>query len=216
MSELYEQLAIYGAAGVSTAELLAFSLGQKREQKKMLTLVSELLKTHGVRWLRNASVDELQQMAGLTPVQAARLHAISELVNRFAILETETRIVIKQPDDVADLLRPLMAHLDHEEFRVLVLDVRNQVVANIVLYKGTVDACDIRCAEVLKQAVVRNCPRIIVAHNHPGGSAHASTQDLVMTKQLIEAGNLLGIEVLDHIIIGNPLCTSVMTYLREG
>ena len=209
MGELHEEIATYGTNGVSTAELLAFSLGQKRGQEKMLTLVSMMLKTHGGKWLRNASVDELQQTAGLTLVQAARLHAICALVSRFAILETETHTVIKQPDDVANLLRPLMAHLDHEEFRVLVLDTRNQVVTNIVLY-------NIRCAEVIKQAVVRNCPKIIVAHNHPGGSAYPSQSDLDMTKQLVEAGKLLDVEVLDHIIIGNPQYTSIMTLLREG
>src|SRR5438309_1450520 len=96
-----------------------------------------------------------------------------------------------------------MAHLDHEQFRVIVLDIKNRIIANQVLYQGTISSAAIRIAEVFRSAVTRKAAHIIVCHNHPSGSIEPSPEDLSITSQMVEAGNLLDIEVLDHIIIGN-------------
>lgn len=209
MEQLHEQLACYGSNELSTAQLLALALGQK----EALERVAQVLATHGVRWLRNASVQELR-LIGFTMVQATRLHAVCEITKRFAILEPETHVKIKSNNDAENLLRPLMAHLDHEEMRVLVLDSKNRVMTNMLIYSGTVNSCDVRCAEILRHAIVRNCPGIILAHNHPSGDPCPSQEDLVLTKQLMEAGRLLDVEVLDHIIIGHPHSISLMSYLK--
>jgi len=102
-----------------------------------------------------------------------------------------------------------MSHLDHEEFRALVLDTKNRVVANTPLYRGTVNNSVLRASEVFRQAVVRNCPGILVAHNHPSSDPSSSPEDIEVTRQLVEAGKVLDIDLLDHIIVGNPRFTSL-------
>ena len=98
-----------------------------------------------------------------------------------------------------------MALLDHEEMRVLSLDTKNQVVSNQRLYQGTANSAALRGAEVFRTAVARNCPAIILCHNHPSGDPTASPEDIQTTEQLVEAGRVLDIELLDHIIIGKNL-----------
>lgn len=200
---LHEHLAHYGTDELSTEQLLAFALESKRGQRKALELASRILATHGAKWLRNACAQELEQ-AGFTKVQAARLVAICELTKRLVTCSSQEHPKIESADDIATLLRPLMAHLPYEEFRVLLLDAKLRVIHNIALYKGTIDSCSIRSAEILRQACIRNCQRMIVAHNHPSGDPSASPEDVNQTKKLVEAGKLLDVEVLDHIIIGNP------------
>lgn len=109
---------------------------------------------------------------------------------------------ICSPRDAANFVIPEMAYLDHEEMQVLVLDTKNCVIANILLYKGTVNSSVVRTAEVFNHAVTRNCPGIIVFHNHPSGSVEPSKEDLEVTKQLVKAGKLFEIDLIDHIIIG--------------
>ena len=215
MKWVREHLQSDGTETLSTEDLLAFTLMGGREQKQAVGVVQKLLDRYGIRWLRNASVDELHHTAGLTVAQASRMKAVCELTSRFAMMESgAARIQIRCAEDAAMLLRPLMAHLDHEEFRVLVLDAKNYVVANILLYIGTVDTTSLRIAEIFRPAVVRNCPKVIAAHNHPSSDPGASPEDLAVTKRLQEAGKLLEVELLDHIIIGNPTYVSLMAQLQ--
>jgi len=202
MKRVREQLRSYGAKTLSTAELLALVLF-KGKKKDAVPLAYTLLETYGTKGLRNSAFDGLCREAGLSPTQAERLHALCELAQRFAVADPEERIQIVTPDDVAALLRPSMAHLDHEELRVLVLDTKNHVVANILLYTGTVNGTLLRAAEIFRQAIVRNCPKVIVCHNHPGGESTPSPEDCEVTMQLVEAGRVLDIELLDHIIVSS-------------
>lgn len=214
MKWIREQFQCYGANSIATSELLAFLLTDGMEQKDALALACRLLDTYGVKGLRNASVDELHQMVGLTMDQAMRLKAVCELTNRFAMLDSEVQVQIKSVDDVVALLRPLMAHIDHEEFRVLVLNTKNIVVANTVLYVGTVNGALLRVAEIYRQAIIRNCPRVILAHSHPSGDPTPSDEDMDTTLQLVEAGKLLDIELLEHIIIGHTDYVSLKERLQ--
>jgi DNA repair protein RadC len=95
-----------------------------------------------------------------------------------------------------------MELLDHEELRVLLLDTKNQVVGNLLLYQGTINSSVLRVAEIFRPAVARKCPNIIVCHNHPSGDPTPSPEDLTVTEQLVQAGKFLDIDVLDHLIIG--------------
>src|SRR5207249_1336242 len=102
------------------------------------------------------------------------------------------------------LLMPDMAFLDHEEMRGLYLDTKNTVVANLQLYKGTVNCSVLRAAEIYKPALTRNLPHLLLCHNHPSGDPTPSPEDIEVTKQLVEAGKLLEIDLVDHLIIGSP------------
>jgi DNA repair protein RadC len=107
-----------------------------------------------------------------------------------------------------------MAHLDHEQMRILVLDSKNQVVENINRYRGTVNSSVLRAAEVFRSAVIRNCPGVIVCHNHPSGDPTPSPEDLAVTEQLVAAGRVLDIELVDHLIIGQQRFVSLKERLR--
>jgi DNA repair protein RadC len=191
----------------STAELLAYLLSNGRVRDP-LVVACKLLHTYGVKRLRNAAVAELCS-DGLSRSQAQRLSVICELAQRLALVDPDEHPCIVSADNAAAILRPLMLHLDHEEFRVLVLDTKHRVIANVLLYTGTVSSSNLRVAEVFRPAIVRNSPNILVAHNHPSGDPSPSQEDYEVSRQLVEAGRVLDIEVLDHLVIGNPRYTSL-------
>ena len=208
MKRLREQLQMYGAKTLSTAELIALVLSSASAQGDPLATASKLLDTYGVGGLKNIDENQLAS-AGLTKARARLFKVVCELAVRLSLSDPGEHQQIVSPNDAAALLQPFMAHLDHEELRVLVLDTKNRVVANIQLYQGTVNSSVLRASEIFRQAIVRNCPGIIVAHNHPNSDPTPSPEDIEVTKQLLEAGRLLDIELLDHIIIGNPRFTSL-------
>lgn len=212
MNYLREHLQMYGAAGLSTPDLLAFTLTHRTEPQ-MPARLAQLLQQYGVRWLRRATLPELEA-AGLTRSQAERLMTTCELTRRLAILEAEPLPQIKTPYDAVALLRPLMEDQTQEVFRVLVLDTKNRVVENLELYRGTVNCHIARMAEVLKPAIIRHCPAILVAHLHPSGDPEPSPDDMTSTSNLVQAGKLLDIEVVDHLILGHGTYTSLRTTMR--
>jgi DNA repair protein RadC len=161
------------------------------------------METYGLHGLKTVDVHELTN-EGLSSAKAALLSAVCELAIRLSLPGPGEHIQIRMPADAATLLRPMMAHLDHEEFRVLVLNTKNYVVANILLYQGTLNSSTVRIAEILRHAIVRKCPNLIVAHNHPSLDPEPSPEDYDMTKQLVEATRLLDLELLDHLVIGDP------------
>jgi len=214
MERLKQQLHMYGASTLSMAELLAYLLSNGRVRHDPLAVVCKLLNTYDVKRLRNAAIAELC-LDGLSQTQAQRLSVICELAQRLALVDPGEHPRIVSADDAAAILRPLMVHLEHEEFRVLVLDTKHGVIANVLLYTGTVSSSNLRFAEVFRSAIVRNSPNILVAHNHPSGDSSPSPEDYEVSRQLVEAGRVLDIEVLDHLIIGNPRYVSLFSPLGE-
>jgi len=214
MERLKQQLHMYGASTLSMAELLAYLLSNGRVRHDPLAVVCKLLNTYDVKRLRNAAIAELCR-DGLSQTQAQRLSVICELAQRLALVDPGEHPRIVSADDAAAILRPLMVHLEHEEFRVLVLDTKHGVIANVLLYTGTVSSSNLRFAEVFRSAIVRNSPNILVAHNHPSGDSSPSPEDYEVSRQLVEAGRVLDIEVLDHLIIGNPRYVSLFSLLGE-
>ncbi len=208
MKRLKQQLQMYGTSMLSTAELLAYLLANGATKSDPLEVACRLLNSYGLKRLRNAEIAELCR-DGLSPAQAQRLTVLCELAHRFALVDPDEHPCIVSADDAAAILRPLMMHLEHEEFRVLVLDTKHHVVANILLYTGTVASSVLRTAEIFRPAIARNSPSILVAHNHPSGDPGASSEDYEVTRQLVEAGKVLDIEVLDHLVIGNPRYVSL-------
>jgi DNA repair protein RadC len=134
-----------------------------------------------------------------------QLKAVLELARRLTLPAPErSRITCVQ--DAAKLLLPEMAHLDHEELRVLVLDSKNGILANVRLYQGTLNSSVLRVAAIYRPAGQRNASGFLLAHNHPSGLVDPSPDDLAVTQQLVEAGKALDIELVDHLIIGNQRC----------
>lgn len=162
----------------------------------------------------SAGFHELSNEYGLGMAKTAQLKAALEIGKRLNMLQPDKKYQIKSADDVANLVKMEMMYLDHEELHVLLLDTKNQVVDYIKRYKGTVNSSVLRSAEIFRPAVVRNCPNVIVCHNHPSGDPTPSPEDIDVTQQLVEAGKVLDIELLDHIVIGNPRYASLKERLR--
>ena len=136
------------------------------------------------------------------------LSVLGELAVRYGVETQPERAAdlptISSPEDVKRLVQPEMANLAQEQLRVLLLNTRNDVVGQRVIYQGDIQSITIRAAEVFRSAILEVVPCIIVCHNHPSGSAEPSPEDVSLTKKLMEAGELLGIKLLDHVVIGNP------------
>lgn len=205
-----ERLARVGEGALSTTELVAIILRTGVGGESVLDVAQRLLVTYdGLPGLARASFAELRAEHGLGNAKTAQLKAALELGRRMLLATPEDRLVIRSPSDVAQLLMAEMSHLAQENFRVLYLDTRNRLLGSETIYVGSLNASHIRVAEVYRDAVKRNCAAIIVAHNHPSGDPSPSPEDVDVTRQLIDAGNLLNIELLDHLIIGQQRFVSM-------
>lgn len=205
-----ERLARSGEAALSTTELLAIILRTGVGGESSLAMARRLLSTYdGLPGLARASFSELRAERGLGNAKTAQLKAALELGRRMLLATPEERFIIRSPSDVAQLLMAEMSHLEQEHFRVLHLDTRNRLLGSETVYIGSLNASHIRVAEIFRDAVKRNCAAVIVAHNHPSGDPSPSHEDVAVTRQLIDAGDLLGIEVLDHLVIGQQRFVSL-------
>jgi len=199
-----ERLLREGAQSLTDAELLAILLRTGTSAGTVLDLATVVL-THfnGLRGLVHASVEELGEIKGVGPAKAAQIKAALELGKRVATNTPEERAVIKTPEDAAGLVMEEMRHLDREHFRVLLLNAKNQVIGQEVISIGTLNSSTVHPRELFKNAIKRSAAAIILIHNHPSGDPSPSREDIEVTRRLIEVGHIIGIEVLDHLIIGD-------------
>ena len=198
-----ERLERYGASALSASELLAIILRTGLPGENVVDLSMRLLRDFGgLAALVAADLNELYRAHGLGPAKAMQLKAALEIANRLAALGPEQLPQITQPLDVARLLMLEMTFLAQEQLRVLCLDTKNHVIAQQTVYQGTINSSAVRAAEVFRPAITRACLSIVVVHNHPSGDPTPSAEDIRTTEQLRKAGELLDIELLDHIIIG--------------
>lgn len=205
-----ERLARAGEGALSTAELLAIILRTGTGGENALALASRLLaRYNGLPGLARASFAELEAERGMGTAKTAQLKAALELGRRMLLASPEDRFIVRSPADVAQLLMAEMAHLEQEHFRALYLDTRNRLLGSDTLYVGSLNTSHIRVCEVFREAIKRNCAALIVAHNHPSGDPTPSPEDVEVTRRLVAAGNLLGIEVLDHLIVGQQRFVSL-------
>ena len=205
-----ERLRESGAASLSNSELLAIILRTGTAWENVLGLAARILaRFGGLVGLARASFGELCAERGIGEAKAAQLKAALEVGKRLASTQPEERVVVRSPQDVANLLMAEMGFLDQEHLRVVLLNSKNQVMAMPEVYKGSVNTSLIRSSELFREAVRENCPAIIVVHNHPSGDPTPSPEDVHVTEQIVAAGKLLDIEVLDHLIVGQQSYASL-------
>jgi len=205
-----ERLRTAGASALSTAELLAIILRVGSSGENVLQLAGRLLgRFGGLSGLAQASFSQLCQEHGLGEAKAAQLKAALELGQRLLASHPADRPIVTTPREVARLLQGEMAFLEQEHLRVILLNTRNQVLAVPEVYKGSVNTAVVRVGELFREAVRENCPALIVVHNHPSGDPAPSDADIAMTKQVIEAGRMLDIEVLDHVVLAGQRWVSL-------
>jgi DNA repair protein RadC len=198
-----ERLAVHGASALSNTELLAIVLRTGARGQNALAMAEALLaRFDGLGGLARASLDQLSEGKGVGAAKAAQLLAAFELGKRVMVATPEARPQIHTPSDAAALLLGELALLDQERLVTLLLDTKHRVLGTCVVYQGNVNTSVIRVGEVFREAIRKNCPALIVAHNHPSGDPTPSPEDVRVTEQIVRAGRLLDIEVLDHLIIG--------------
>lgn len=205
-----ERLAAQGAKALTDGELLAIVLQTGSGKQSAIDLGNQMLrKLGGLTGLAKTDVATLKTLDGVGDAKASQVIAVMELAARLAAEEVKSKTTVFTPDDVAQLLLPDLSKRTQEVFVVVLLNSRNHLIATEELYKGAQNGSTVRIAEIFTTAVRLNAVNLIIAHNHPSGDATESPEDVNLTREVIEAGRLLDIKVLDHLVIGQKTYASI-------
>lgn len=205
-----ERLLLFGPAALSNAELLAIIWRTGTARESVLDLASRVLSQFGsLAAIGKASIPELTALRGIGEAKAVELHAAIELGRRTVSLAPDERLTVRSPADVANFCIPDMALLDRETFRVIVLNMKHHVLSVHDLYRGSLNRSVVRVAEVFREAIRQNAAAVVIVHNHPSGDPAPSREDVAVTRELVAAGQLLEIEVLDHLIVAGQRYVSL-------
>lgn len=205
-----ERLAAQGAKALTDGELLALVLRTGSGKQSAIELGNQMLrKLGGLNGLAKADLSTLKTLDGVGDVKASQMIAVMELAARLAAEEVKSKTTVFTPDDVAQLLLADLSKRAQEVFVVVLLNSRNHLIATEELYKGAQNGSTVRIAEIFASAIRLNAVNLIIAHNHPSGDATESPEDVNLTREVIEAGRLLDIRVLDHLVIGQKSYTSI-------
>jgi DNA repair protein RadC len=205
-----ERLENLGAGALSNGELLAILLRTGLGGKSAIHLAEQLLAQHtGLAGLMRLTFAELCSVPGIGKAKAAQLQAAVELGKRLAVLTPDDRQRINSPADAANLLMLEMGYLEQEHLKVILLDTRNRVLKIVEVYKGSLDTSLVRVGELFREAIRMNAAGLILAHNHPSGDPSPSPEDLVLTRMVADAGRLLSISLVDHLVIGQQRFVSL-------
>ena len=198
-----ERLQKLGVEALSAQEILALILGRGVAGESVMVTAQRLLSQFGnLKGIASASVEELSQIKGIGVAKASQIKAAFELANRLeGYSEAGDKPVIKTPDDVASLVKGRLKGKKKEHFLALLLDTRNQLIKVAEISVGSLDTSIVHPREVFKEAISASAASVIFVHNHPSGDPEASEDDIKLTKRLAQAGEIMGIDVLDHIII---------------
>lgn len=195
----------FGPNGVTNVELLAIILGNREKASKLLhreeTLFSAQL--DGLKCIAGEDIDALRLFGNLSKTEAARILAAIEIGKRIAYASTSELEHITSPGDAAQFLMPRLRYESHEKFYVLLLNTKNRVIRVKQIAEGSLTSAVCHPREIFAPAVVIHAASILVCHNHPSGDPYPSTEDRKLTQALEEAGNVLGIPLLDHVVIGD-------------
>ena len=198
-----ERLLAGGPSVLSDAELLGLLFGIGSQEKTAVELAGEVISgAGGLHNLFDASVHELKQVKGIGEAKACILLAALELARRLSVARNPGRPVISSPADVDGLLRGRIANLDREHFVVVLLNTKNEVIEAPTVSVGTLSSSLVHPREVFKPAIRASAASVVLAHNHPSGRVEPSREDREVTGRMVEAGGVIGIEVLDHVIVG--------------
>ena len=199
-----EKLMNLGPEKLSDAELIAILLGSGTGKVTAVDVAKRLLIEYkGLNLLSERSISDLKRMKGIGSAKAVKLMAAFEIGRRIASGGNIKKEKIVSPENVADYYIPLMKHLKKEVFKIVLLDSSNQIIKDVEISKGSLNANVVHPREVFKEAVSESAASIILIHNHPSGNAQPSEDDIAVTEKLVEAGKIMGILVCDHIIIGD-------------
>ncbi|MCO7127945.1 DNA repair protein RadC [Sporolactobacillus shoreicorticis] len=205
-----ERLIREGASSLSSQELLAILLHSGTRNESVMQLAERLVcRFEGLDLLREASIEELKQVKGIGTAKAVQLLAGFEIGQRMARMVHDSRYAIRSPEDGADYVMEELRVLKQEHFVALFLNTKNQVLYKKTIFVGSLNASIVHPREVFKEAVRQSAAAIICFHNHPSGDPTPSREDIDVTKRLASCGKMLGVDVLDHIVIGDQCFVSL-------
>lgn len=200
-----EKLYSHGVEALSNAELLALIIRTGHKEDTAIDVAQRILSidNRGIGYLADVTLEELTMIKGIGQCKAAQILATIEIGKRLNRKGHHDKIKVTNPGIIADLMMDEMKFLNREHFKIAILDTKNQILAIENISVGTLNASIVHPREVFKIAIKRNANSIILIHNHPSGDPSPSNEDINITNRLIDSGNLVGIKVLDHIIIGD-------------
>lgn len=199
-----ERLLRYGPGALSDTEVVALILRTGTKEETALDLGARVITAlGGLPGLARARVGEIMDLRGIGESKAISLKAAIELGARAVSFSAESRAEIRSAQDAARLLIPRLSHLDREQFVTVLLDTKSRVLDVVTVFVGTLDRVLFHPREVFKEALVRSCAGLLLAHNHPSGDPAPSPEDIEITHRAQEAGRVLGVNVVDHVIIGD-------------
>lgn len=210
----YEKLEMYGESTLSNSELLAIIIKTGTKEETALELAQKVLllnnESNNLRFLTQVSIEELTKIKGIGKVKAIELKAVCEIAKRMGRPINTQKIVIKTPLDVANLLIEELKYEKREILKVIMLNTRNEIQKITDIAVGGTASINIEAKDVLKEAVKMEMPKIIMVHNHPSGNAMPSQADIEFTQRVNKSAELLGIQLLDHIVIGDGTYESIL------
>lgn len=208
-----EKLLMYGVDSLSNIELLAIILRTGSKKETALELSRKVLSLNeSISFLKDISIEELKSIKGIGEAKASEILATIELGKRIS-LDTNFYKKIKSSTDIGNYLVDLMGNYKQEYFNIILLDTKNNIIGVKNISKGSLNSTIVHPREVFKEAVKKSTASLILAHNHPSGETDPSKEDIGITKKLLEVGNIVGINVLDHIIIGQ---NKYFSFKEEG
>jgi DNA repair protein RadC len=199
-----EKLLLHGVRALGDNELVALVLGSGCHQRGALVVANELLAARGgLHGLVQAGCDDLARVPGIGPARAAQIVAAVELGRRTLVHPPRARLQLQTPQEAAALLMPAFSGRAVEQFGIVLLDTRHRVLRTTVLTVGTLNTASIEPRDVFREATLGGAAALVVFHNHPSGDPTPSPDDIDLTRRLVAAGILMGIDVVDHIILGD-------------
>lgn len=217
----YEKLEIYGAKKLSNSELLAIIIKTGTKEDSAMNLAQKVLSLNNekninnLRFLQNITIDELSKIKGIGKIKAIQIIAATEIARRISKPINIQDIQIKNSQDAADLLRDEMKYEKREIAKMILLNSKNIVQKIVDLSYGGTNFAMLEPKDVFYEAIKINSPKLIIMHNHPSGDPTPSSEDIKLTIRLINGANILGIQILDHIVIAENGCESVMLRIRK-
>lgn len=216
----YEKLEMYGAHTLSNAELLAIVIKTGTKTESSVSIAQRVLSIKkgnedNLRFLQDISIEEFMSIKGIGRVKAIQLKAVCELTKRISRPIENTHIQINCPQDIANLLMNELRYEKREIVKVIILNTKNEVIKIIDACLGGTSSVILKPREILQEIVKMGAPKMILLHNHPSGNPKPSKADITFTYRVKEACDIMGVELLDHIILGDYQYESIFAYLQK-
>lgn len=212
----YEKLELYGEKALSDAELLAIIIKTGTKEETSVTLAQRILKLNNdeqdetsLNFLRDLSIEELMQIKGIGKIKALQIKAVCELATRMGRPTNYRQIQVKRPNDIAKLLMPDLKNLKREVAKVIILNSKNYIEKIVDVSLGGSNYASVSIKDVLNEVIKMQAPKFVIVHNHPSGNSKPSLKDIEFTNKVYEISQIMGVELVDHIVIGDRNYTSI-------